>query len=88
MKDNGAPPKPEVVQFYSEGIDCRAFVAFGVKGLNMKSCQITLKPGDKVKIEYIGDITRVFINKEISFDTDRHSAVAIQGLLNGPANEG
>ncbi|EIF42793.1 hypothetical protein DOK_12036 [gamma proteobacterium BDW918] len=87
MKDDDSPPAPEVVQFFSEGIDCRAFVAFGIRGLNMRSCQITLMPEDRVRIKYIGDITRVFINKEISFDTDRHSAVAIQGLLNGPANQ-
>lgn len=74
--------QPEVVRFESEGIKCIAFVSFGQRSLNMRSCLINL--GEKVKthIEFLPDRVRVVINDgQLWFDTSERSAVEIEALF-------
>lgn len=73
---------PEVVSFESEGIKCKAFVLFGRRSLNMRSCLINLDKKVKTNIDYLPDRVRVTINDgQVWFDTSEDSAAAIESLF-------
>ena len=75
-------PLPEVVDFISGGVPCKAFVAFGDRALNMRVCQINLGSSPKVHIEYLPGLTRVQINDgQVWFDTSEQSAAEIEALF-------
>lgn len=82
MTDDHGLDLPEVVDFISEGIPCKAFVIVGKRGLNMRTCQIILDDAATINIEYLPDRTRVFINGGgLWFDTDSVSAARIEALF-------
>lgn len=79
---NDQAEMPEVVIFTSQGVECRAFVAFDNYGLNMRSCQVMFRQRPSVDIMDLPDATRVRINNgEVWFDTSGDSAAAIKALF-------
>lgn len=78
---------PNTVRFQSNGVECVAFEAVGLYGLNMKNCQINFgKTKPKVEVEPVLGFCRVRLNDGlIWFDTDAESAGAIAELFSQPA---
>lgn len=73
---------PQVVDFISGGVSCKAFVISDHRALNMGSCTINLGEKVQTNIEYLPGITRVMINDGVIwFDTSEASATAIEALF-------
>ena len=87
MSNDYEPPMPETVHFQSTtGVDCIAYWAFDVFGLNMRSCQVNLLDGDKLIVQPMPFGARVSTERGSSgevvvwFDTDIESASKIEYL--------
>lgn len=80
--DSQENTQPAVVDFVVNEIRCKAFVAFDMRSLNMRSCLINLGKSPKVAIEYLPGFSRVTINDgALWFDTTEQSAAEIEALF-------